>query len=241
MSWYTGNERSRLVSNCLFRVGGVALLLSNRASDARRSKLQLRDIVRTHTGQDDTSFGCVQHGADDEGFVGVSLSKDLIKVAGEALRRNIMTLGPRVLPLSEKMIYVAVLVARKFLGMRHLKPYVPDFRLAFEHFCVHAGGRAVLDAMEKNLRLLPHHIEPSRMTLHRFGNISSSSIWYEVAYLEAKGRLKAGDRVWQIAFGSGFKCNSAVWTVVRSLKGKGEGGPWESCIHEYPVKVEDGC
>ena len=29
-------------------------------------------------------------------------------------------------------------------------------------------------------------------------------------------RLKKGDRIWQIAFGSGFKCNSAVWQCLRN-------------------------
>ena len=28
--------------------------------------------------------------------------------------------------------------------------------------------------------------------------------------------MHAGDRVWQIAFGSGFKCNSAVWEMLVS-------------------------
>ena len=28
-------------------------------------------------------------------------------------------------------------------------------------------------------------------------------------------RLRRGDRIWQIAFGSGFKCNSAVWVSMR--------------------------
>ncbi|GLJ43754.1 hypothetical protein SUGI_0910900 [Cryptomeria japonica] len=36
-----------------------------------------------------------------------------------------------------------------------------------------------------------------------------------MAYLHAKGRLKVGERVLQIALGSGFKCNTAVWEVVR--------------------------
>ena len=30
------------------------------------------------------------------------------------------------------------------LGMR-MKPYVPDFTMAFEHFCIHPGGKAVIE------------------------------------------------------------------------------------------------
>uniref|UniRef100_A0A7N1A059 3-ketoacyl-CoA synthase n=1 Tax=Kalanchoe fedtschenkoi TaxID=63787 RepID=A0A7N1A059_KALFE len=149
LNWYFGNSRSMLVSNCLFRMGGAAILLSNRPADRRRSKYQL-----IHT-----------------------------------------------------------------------------------HFCIHAGGRAVLDELEKNLDLSEWHMEPSRMTLYRFGNTSSSSLWYELAYTEAKGRIRKGDRTWQIAFGSGFKCNSAVWKALKTINPAKEKNPWIEEIQDFPVNV----
>lgn len=169
------------------------------------------------------------------GKTGVSLSKDLMAIAGQALKANITALGPLVLPISEQLLFFATLIGRKLLNPK-MKPYIPDFKLAFEHFCIHAGGRAVIDELEKNLQLSEEHVEASRMTLHRFGNTSSSSIWYELGYTEAKGRMKKGNRVWQIAFGSGFKCNSAIWEALRNVKASGH-SPWADCIHRYPVKI----
>ncbi|EEF45198.1 3-ketoacyl-CoA synthase 11 [Ricinus communis] len=238
LNWYFGNDRSMLVSNCLFRMGGAAILLSNRSSDRRRSKYQLIHTVRTHKGADDKCYNCVFQKEDesDKKRIGVSLSKDLMAVAGEALKTNITTLGPLVLPMSEQLLFFATLVARKVFKMK-IKPYIPDFKLAFEHFCIHAGGRAVLDELEKNLDLAEWHMEPSRMTLYRFGNTSSSSLWYELAYSEAKGRIRKGDRTWQIAFGSGFKCNSAVWRALKTINPAKEKNPWMDEIDDFPVHV----
>ncbi|CAL5347278.1 unnamed protein product [Camellia sinensis] len=236
LNWYFGNNRSMLVSNCLFRMGGAAILLSNRSSDRCRSKYQLIHTVRTHKGADDKCYSCVFQEEDENKKIGVALSKDLMAVAGEALKTNITTLGPLVLPMSEQLLFFATLVARKIFKMK-IKPYIPDFKLAFEHFCIHAGGRAVLDELEKNLDLSEWHMEPSRMTLNRFGNTSSSSLWYELAYTEAKGRIRKGDRTWQIAFGSGFKCNSAVWRALKTIDPAKEKNPWMDEIHEFPVHV----
>lgn len=236
LNWYFGNERSMLVSNCLFRMGGAAILLSNRRSDRWRSKYQLVHTVRTNKGADDKCFSCVTQREDPEGKIGVALSKDLMAVAGDALKTNITTLGPLVLPASEQLLFFATLIGKKLFKMK-LKPYIPDFKLAFEHFCIHAGGRAVLDELEKNLHLSDWHMEPSRMTLHRFGNTSSSSLWYELAYTEAKGRVRRGDRIWQIAFGSGFKCNSAVWKALKRVNPAKETNAWMDEIQLFPVDV----
>ncbi|XP_062216733.1 probable 3-ketoacyl-CoA synthase 20 [Phragmites australis] len=233
---YFGNHRPMLVTNTLFRMGGAAVLLSNRRSDRRRAKYQLVHTVRTHRGASDQSYSCVTQEEDDKGHVGVSLSKELMSVAGEALRTNITTLGPLVLPLSEQLRFLATVVLKRVFRA-DVKPYLPDFKLALEHFCIHAGGRGVLDELEKSLKLSAWHMEPSRMTLYRFGNTSSSSLWYELAYCEAKGRIKKGDRVWQIAFGSGFKCNSAVWKALRTVEDAGESNPWANDLETLPVHV----
>lgn len=40
---------------------------------------------------------------------------------------------------------------------------------------------------------------------------------YVLSNIESEKTVRRGDRVWQIAFGSGFKCNSAVWRALRHV------------------------
>ncbi|KAL4429609.1 hypothetical protein ABPG77_008658 [Micractinium sp. CCAP 211/92] len=221
-NWYFGNDKSMLIPNCLFRLGGAAMLLSNKRTDRWRAKYELLHVVRTHMGQDDAHYGCVYQKEDGTGKPGVFLSKDLMRIAGHALKANITTLGPLVLPISEQLLFFANLVARKFLRLKNVRPYIPDFKLAFEHFCIHTGGRGVIDAIEKQLELRPDNVGPSRETLFRYGNVSSASIWYVLSNIETKRGVRRGERIWQIAFGSGFKCNSAVWRALRNVNDRHE-------------------
>ncbi|KAI4982458.1 hypothetical protein ZWY2020_022950 [Hordeum vulgare] len=229
---YHGNERAMLLPFCLFRMGGAAVLLSTSAAKAR---LRLMSAVRTLTAADDSSYRCIHREEDDKGHTGVNLSKDLIAAAGRTLKANITTLAPIVLPISEQVLLAVSFMAQK-LSSGRFKVYVPNFLTAFEHFCIHAGGSAIIDEVQRSLSLLDEHVEPSRMTLHRFGNTSSSSTWYELAYIEAKGRMRRGDRVWMIGFGSGFKCNSVVWKCI--VPAPNTNGPWAGCIHRYPVQIK---
>ncbi|EMS54145.1 3-ketoacyl-CoA synthase 5 [Triticum urartu] len=216
------------------RMGAAAVLLS---TSRAKSRLRLKHIVRTLNAAKDRAYLCASLKEDEHGETGIYLSKDLVPVAGETLKANIAALGSVVLPPSEKLLFALSFIARKALG-RRIKLYMPDFRTAFEHFCVHSGGRAVIDAVQTSLCLSDENVEPSRMTLHRFGNTSSSSLWYELAYIEAKGRMRKGDRVWMVGFGSGFKCNSAVWECMRSPSDVTTlGAPWADSIHQYPVKI----
>ncbi|CAN6170326.1 unnamed protein product [Urochloa humidicola] len=232
-NYYAGKKLSMQLTNLLFRMGGAAVLLSSSRSDAR---FELMHIVRKSIGAHDNAYHCAFQEEDDEGNLGINLSKDLVAVAGEALKANITTTAPLVLPVSEQFSFLLSSIARKvFKKSASTKQHVPNFRSAVEHFCIHAGGRAVIDAVQRSLNLSDEQVEPSRMTLHRFGNTSSSSLWYEMAYCEAKKQMRKGDRVWMIGFGSGYKCNCAVWKCIRTARSADSA--WANCIHRYPVDV----
>mmetsp|Transcript_15541 Transcript_15541/g.16293 ORF Transcript_15541/g.16293 Transcript_15541/m.16293 type:complete len:516 (+) Transcript_15541:28-1575(+) len=216
---YKGNDRSFLVQNTLFRCGGAAVILSNRFLDGYRAHFKLLTTVRTHYVSE-PSMGCVYQTEDHEKKTGVRLSKDIVKVAGQAMEKNFTAIGPYVLPFSEQFKVVTSLIFKYFMKMIGSKTkvsmYMPDFKRGIDHFCVHAGGRGVIDGVEKNLKLSPQHVEASRYALYTYGNTSSSSIWYEMDYIRNKANLKVGQRVLQVAFGSGFKCNSAVWLCINN-------------------------
>merc|ERR1712178_329649 len=173
---------------------------------------------------DDESYGAVFEKEDSQGYRGVALSKEIVNVAGRAMKANYTQLGRNILPLSEKakvvgsrVVAAVVSTARKngLTEMSVPRSYVPDFTKAVDHFCIHAGGRAVIDGVQKSLNLEERYMEASKKTLEDWGNASSSSIWYETEWVERFGNLQAGQRILQVSFGSGFKCNSAVWRTLR--------------------------
>lgn len=233
---YNGNTKSKLIANALFRMGGAAILLSNKNQDKGIAKYKLQHLVRTHLGSKDKAYQSVYQEPDENNVVGVSLSRSLLSVASSALRINIINLGPLVLPYSEQLRYGLSVIRRKIWAAEDKEMYVPNFKKAFEHFCIHAGGKTVIDGIVENLKLQREDGEASRMALYRFGNTSSSSLWYELSYLEAKGRVKKGHKVWQIGFGSGFKCNSAVWKCLSDIDPNVKSA-WSDRIHLYPIDI----
>jgi len=226
---YKGKNTSMQVTNIIFRMGGAAVLLSTSKSMAR---FRLAHLVRTNTCADDSSYHCILHEEDVDGTLGINISKNILAAAANALKANFTAIGPLVLPLSVQLFYKLFLIMRKYSNGR-VKQYHPDFRKAVQHWCIHPGARPVIDKVQHNLGLSDEQMEPSRMTLHRFGNMSSSTIWYELAYIEAKSRMRKGDRVWMLGFGSGFKSNSAVWDCIRPAEEVDKA--WAGCIHRYPV------
>ncbi|KAF7151213.1 hypothetical protein RHSIM_Rhsim02G0008100 [Rhododendron simsii] len=237
-NWYTGKNHSMLIANCLFRMGGAAILLSSKEQDKKIAKYQLQHVIRISKAQDDQSYACIFQDEDREEKTGISISKSILNVAGEALKANMASLGPLVLPFSEQFQYGLSFVCKKTGLLGRWKTYTPNFKRVFEHFCIHPGGKAVLLAIQEGLKLTEDEMEASKMTLHRFGNTSSSSIWYELSYTETKGRMKRDNRVWQICLGGGFKSNSAVWKCLHTIEPE-KGNAWSDRIDSYPVDIPD--
>jgi predicted naringenin-chalcone synthase len=158
---YHGNERGFLLQNTLFRCGGAAIVLSNSWSDGRRAWYKLLHTVRVQSNSTE-AYNAVYEAQDTENNRGVRLSKEIVKVAGKCMEKNMTTIGPYVLPLSEQIPVVTTLAMRfafKMIGkllvmcgqekmaakLPNRKHYVPDFKRGIDHFCIHAGGRAVID------------------------------------------------------------------------------------------------
>ncbi|CAK8574392.1 unnamed protein product [Lathyrus sativus] len=220
--WYSGKDRNMMLSNCLFRSGGCAILLTNKAELKNKAILKLKEMERTCFSSDE-AYNCCIRMEDEEGIEGARLTKSLVQCASEALTLNLQSLVPRILPLWELLLIST--------GMAKLK-----FKRRIQHFCIHPGGRAVIDGVGKGLKLNEYDLEPTRMTLHRWGNTSSSGIWYALGYMEAKKRLNKGDRILMISLGAGFKCNTCVWEVMKDVA---DTNVWTDSIEKYPPPLHN--
>ncbi|QCD88306.1 chalcone synthase [Vigna unguiculata] len=242
-NWYTGNDRSMILANCLFRIGGCAVLLTNKRSLKDRAMLRLKCLVRTHHGAREEAYGCCIQREDDQGKLGFHLGKNLPKAATRAFVDNLRVMAPKILPVRELLRFLFVSLIKKVNKNNTPKSASTgatksplNFRTGVDHFCLHTGGKAVIDGIGLSLDLSEYDLEPARMTLHRFGNTSASSLWYVLSYMEAKKRLKKGDTVFMISFGAGFKCNSCLWEVMKDL---GDPNVWDDCIDDYPPESLD--
>ena len=101
--------------------------------------------------------------------------------------------------------YVPALVAAPLAGF--VAPLAgPDVA----SWCVHPGGRAVLDHVEDALSLAPHALASSRAVLRDVGNVSSGTLLF---VLEREiARLAEGDRGVMLGFGPGLTLEALAFT-----------------------------
>uniref|UniRef100_J3MZB2 3-ketoacyl-CoA synthase n=1 Tax=Oryza brachyantha TaxID=4533 RepID=J3MZB2_ORYBR len=258
VGWDSGKDQSKLLLNCYFRTGCSAALVTSKrgggggAASSPPVKYRLVSLTRTNQIANDRSYRSGYRDEDDEGITGFTLGQGVGRMVSELLRAHLLTLSISILPWREKLRYVAAVLVSAHLR-RHDKLSssssppppampMPDFRTAAEHFCLPSSGRPMIWRLGQGLGLGEKEMEAALMTFHRFGNQSAASLWYQLAYMEAKGRVRRGDTVWQLGIGSGLKANSLVWERVAAddhfaseRRGRSTLGPWRECIHNYPV------
>ncbi|KAK4284097.1 hypothetical protein QN277_000970 [Acacia crassicarpa] len=236
--WYCGSNKMLMLSNCLFRSGGCSMLFTNKSSLKHRAILKLKHMERTQFGANDEAYSCCMQVEDELGYQGFQLTKSLVKSAAQALTVNLQTMAPKILPLWELIRFLSASLhqsskTKKALTFNVLGAGL-NFKSGIDHFCIHPGGRAVIDGVGKGLALTEYDLEPARMALHRWGNTSAGGLWYVLGYMEAKRRLKKGDKILMISLGAGFKCNNCVWEVMKDLENP---NVWKDCIDSYPPRT----
>lgn len=234
-NWYSGKEQPMMLTNCLYRSGGCSMLLTNNAALKHYALLKLKCILRTHMGSSNDAYGCSIQVEDDHGHRGFRLTRHIKAVATQALTINLQTLLPRILPFRELIRY-AILTHPFYKiinGDIEAKKVRLNLKSGVNHFGIPPTERAVIDGLGKSLGLSDYDLEPARMALHRFGNTSTGGLWYVLGYMEAKKRLKKGDKLLMISFGAGYECNSCVWEVMSNLEDE---NVWKGCIDSYPGK-----
>lgn len=75
------------------------------------------------------------------------------------------------------------------------------------HLAIHAGGRSILDAVQRALTLDSGALETSRETLRNFGNMSSATILFTIARMIERGERGSGIA---LAFGPGLAAEAVA-------------------------------
>jgi polyketide synthase Type III len=79
-----------------------------------------------------------------------------------------------------------------------------------DHWILHTGGGAVIDAIKYALGLSEHAVRHSRGVLHDFGNVASGSFLFSYQRLQQEGAASAGDHGVMMTMGPGAQIETAL-------------------------------
>jgi predicted naringenin-chalcone synthase len=77
------------------------------------------------------------------------------------------------------------------------------------YWCIHPGGKRILDLVQKQLQLSPDDLCFSREILRRYGNMSSPTVLYVLKYM-MEHDISAGAKVMGMAFGPGLTMETFI-------------------------------
>ena len=100
------------------------------------------------------------------------------------------------------------------LGSDALKESKLD-RKDVKHWCLHPGGKRIVDAIQKQLSLSDDEVKDSREVLHQYGNMSSATIFFVLKEICDKAKEnEASSPLLGVAFGPGLTMETFTATVL---------------------------
>jgi predicted naringenin-chalcone synthase len=126
----------------------------------------------------------------------------------QGLLRNVLT---------RKVPQLAATQAYRILQMVLAEAGVaqPEIR----NWILHAGGRDVLQSLQKEFGVMPNDFRHSAAMLRRYGNLSSAFVYFVLQAALAESGMDAGTPPadggwwWLSSFGAGFSCHGALLAV----------------------------
>jgi predicted naringenin-chalcone synthase len=79
-----------------------------------------------------------------------------------------------------------------------------------DHWCIHPGGRKILDAIHKSLSFSNGHLDPSYTILQQYGNMSSPTILFVLKHIMENLSYSKPNRIFGAAFGPGLTMETFI-------------------------------
>ena len=184
---YLDNDPGVLISACLFGDGAGAAVLSRRADAGAGAGAGAGG--RRITWKDSTSL------------IAPGQRSALMFEHRDGLLRNILTRAVPALAADYAQRVLGTVLQRAGLQHGDITTWV-----------MHAGGRDVLQALERQLELQPGDLRYSAAMLREYGNLSSAFVYFVLEAALADGA--APGWWWLCAFGAGFSCHGALLEVA---------------------------
>lgn len=178
---YLDNDPGVLISACLFGDGAGAAVLSRAPPAAGAASRRIGWI-------------------DNSSLLDPS-QRDVLKFESrQGMLRNVLTRAVPVLAADHALRVLHTVLSRAGLRGGDISTWV-----------LHAGGRDVLNAVERRFELQPSDLRYSVAMLREYGNLSSAFVYF---VLQAAIADAAPDGWWWLsAFGAGFSCHEALLRV----------------------------
>jgi len=141
-------------------------------------------------------------------LVPVSTDSVLFENTAGAMGWKIGNFGFEMMLSSDIPKMIIESAAPKLIEILNAKNISPD---KIKYWALHPGGRAILDALQKGLKINEDKMEPSRKVLKNFGNMSSASILFVLKEIIDNYKVDKDDYCCAVAFGPGLTMEVALF------------------------------